>query len=348
MIDTAGSFDPRSFLKKKAPDAMNNPMSSGGGITPTVPFGMGGGGNTPGFVDPKTPPIPNVAPYQPIGGGIIPTVPFGGGTNTNLPPMAPDDVMQGGRANNAPVAASPVPNVPPPNVAPQAPVSNVPQQTQASPVPNYTGNAGKSSAEINDYLAKLSGSVDPRLNYGYNPGQWGINKNVENVMTNNLRINNNGKEPSPEEVRQYILQTKRNNPNSNSTAQPWVENLPDEQEYMAHQAKMLAPYNESVASERAAGRPGHSGEVDLPQYADWRAQQAPNYVNPSSPPPNIASQNPTFNQPILDTAESMNQVQGFPTPTQPILDTAESMPNIALQRPEDRWLGTQRRTPNYF
>lgn len=297
MIDVGGNFDPRKLLQSNS---------------------QYGAGNSPGA---SMTTIPNVAPYQPIGNGIIPTVPFGSG-GSNLPREAPDSMKMptpsggiiptvpfGNGTGNLPNEPNRMPNPTPyqpggPGIQPTVPFgnggNNLPPAS-GNNVPNYTGNAGKSSDEINAYLEQLRGSVDPRLNYGYNPGQWGINKRIDD-MAGKMDWNNNS----------YGL-------NANSWAkmqQGYVSNLPNEQEYQAHQARLQEPYNQSVASERAAGRPGHSGEVP----------QVPNYTAPTNsifnlegtyPPPNIAPQAPMSQAPQLPGRDP-------------------------------RWTGTQTRKPTYF
>lgn len=299
MIDVTGGFDPRNLLKK--PPGIG--METGGPQDPIdmyrsdMPPGVMGGASppqTPVSMErsaPQTPisssfnpnQIPNVPPHQPIGGGGV--VPEINGMNTGLP-----------------MGAAPTPNT-------TSPISVAPPQ----PPGNYTGNTGKTSAEINAHLEQLRSSVDPRLNYGYNSGQWGINKRIDD-MAGKMDWNNNS----------YGL-----NANSWAKMQPgYVADLPDQQEYQTHQSRMLQPYNESVASEKAAGRPGHSGEV-------------PNYTAPTTgmwnAGGNLVGNGDMDAASLAQRAEVNAQQQLLSQPT-----TSTVIP------PQDRWLGTQRRQPNYF
>lgn len=297
MIDVTGGFDPRNLLKK--PPGIG--METGGPQDPIdmyrsdMPPGVMGGASppqTPVSMErsaPQTPisssfnpnQIPNVPPHQPIGGGGV--VPEINGMNTGLP-----------------MGAAPTPNT-------TSPISVAPSRPPGTPE-DWIAQPGS-----NNQTYGPPPPSDPRLAYGYNPGQWGINKRIDD-MAGKMDWSNNS----------YGL-----NANSWAKMQPgYLADLPDQAEYQAYQSKILQPYNQSVASESAAGRPGHSGEV-------------PNYTAPTTgmwnAGGNLVGNGDMDAASLAQRAEVNAQQQLLSQPT-----TSTVIP------PQDRWLGTQRRQPNYF
>lgn len=421
MIDTSGGFDPMSFIKKKTPEV------SMGMSPPQDPVDMYRSDQPPGVMmersAPQTPismnrsnssapvgppPIPNVAPYQPIGGGGV--VPGVSGNNTTLPnsvastsqnrtnwiqpsqsgysnvqwsgqgemPTEMGGVLQ--RFNDyhnsrgASDTSSGTPYTPRGLASPyQAYESAIPQTTVAALSPTSAPNPLRS--QFDTFLANnpndrgrlasafnvSQGEVDsimgggggnnapsvpsapssgggsslaerlrnnPRLGYGYNPGQWAINRNLESVMDRNWTGGNNVG-PMPEDIRRQQRQNMANNGSG------YLMDLPDEADYNSYREESLRPYNESVRNEIAAGRPTATS-TPLPNYnysGGTGGVPRPGFDNLGRPIPNY-------------TAPNITGLEGTPAPA--VQDSSRQYIPEDPNRPQDRWLGTQRRRPTYF
>lgn len=350
MIDVTGGFDPRNLLKK--PPGIG--METGGPQDPIdmyrsdMPPGVMGGASppqTPVSMErsaPQTPisssfspnQIPNVPPHQPIGGGGV--VPGVTGNTTSLPSSndrsgwiqpgqsgysnvqwsgqgtMPTDM--GGiiqrfndyhNSKGASDTSSGTPYTPRGDASPYQAYESV--SPPNSITPNYTGPSTPPGGDS---------SGDIRLGYGFNDNQWALNRAAEAAADKSgIDFTNPGSASNPYNMSRE--QWLKGNPSlgwygGTDSRNPagFVPGLPDETAWRARRAQDLQPYNQSVTSERAAGRmPGSS-------------QQIPNYTAPVAPP--IAPQ-PNYS--------SINQSLR-PLP-----------PEV---RPQDRYLGTQRRTPSYF
>lgn len=328
MIDTSGSFDPRNLIKKQPPGIGMQTSA------PQTPVHSNG--------------IPDVAPYQPIGNGILPTVPFGG-QKSNLPqhtnpsssagvlmnqstPQTPISMNRSAQVNVAPQVQPQAPSIPSPQIQPPSQGGN-PLRAQIDKFlaenPGDIGRAASalevSQGEIDAAMGSAPGYTNPsaspsndvRLDYGFNDNQWALNRAAESAADRSgIDFANPGSAGNPYNMSRE--QWLRGNPSlgwygGTDPRNPagFMPGLPDEAAWRARRAEALAPFNASVASERAAGRPGHSGLVPQAQPNITPQNTLPNYVNP-----NISPVAP--------------QIQ----PTAPIAD--------------DRWTGTQTRRPQYF
>lgn len=170
--------------------------------------------------------------------------------------------------------------------------------------PNYTApSTPPGQPPVTSTRADLDAAerADPRLGYGYNADSWSTNKRIEaQADAMNWSGNPSGRANWLNNNQSYYGRTDPRNPPG------YVGGLPDEATYYAHRAGRLAPYNASVASERAAGRPGFNGDttpitpppasIPLPPGTGGDiipGGTPPPYVNPSMNPGGNMSNTPT-------------------------------------------------------
>lgn len=350
MIDVGGNFDPRKLLHKPAmqtdmsmgSSAMNMPRAPQmGGGSPMQGPAM----NRSNVVQP--PPIPNVASHQPLGNGIMPSVT---GTTSSLPagnlPSTGSSILETPQAdmrpNSNPLRAQ-LDTWLQSNPGDQGRMaqafgisqgevdsamggrSSTPSYTNPSTPPN-TSTPSNTSSGGGNFDRSRWGSVgesswgtpgqtyrppdDVRLGYGFNPGQWGINRNIESIADRNEA---SGGGYVPGFSREQWLKSQPGYYGGTDPRNPagFVPGLPDEAEYNAYREASSAPFYASVAREAAQGRmPGSS---DQPQ-------QIPNYTAP------ITNLEGTYPQQQAPVPQAQAQLPGR----------------------DPRWTGTQTRRPSYF